>query len=411
MLFINEEKISVDDIREYRGKDTLMKELMAGLKTVEQYLEAGHITFKYKPGLIKVNAKSGMKEGKGGIYVQFVTSIPTDSGAKMVVYAEHVEKVNNNNKYKPRGEWVRKRITFNRTEIEKALFYLVCSAPVRLSKSLIVEDMESEAAKKIEGYTKYSALRYYIFGEDSPLATNRVKLAELGSIFGVAKADELKLNMLKNSLYEAVLASESRNMGEKEFLRNIEEATLLMKCMGAVQRAVDRGVIEYKDYQWQIKGSNGKPLCRVHPSENENPRKKLATMMITDLELRDTVISYGVEPEKEDVIAPVRPYQIPPAKESNKAKEDKPVVLTPVRDDADGKNELTDEILVNGKRLLAYVKDADLHGVDEVLRRMDDLTLLEYHVMRAMCLKYGINTFKKNRAELVEILTEKKKRI
>jgi hypothetical protein len=410
MLFINEEKISIDDIREYRGKDPLMRELVAKLKVVEQHLEAGHITFKYRPGLIKVNAKSGMKEGKGGIYVQFTTSIPTESGAKMVVYAEHMEKVNNNNKYRPRGEWVRKHITFNRTQIEKALYYLACSIPVRLSKALIIEDKENEASEKIAGYTKYAALRFYIFSEESPLAKNRVKMVELGNIFGVAKADELKPNMLKKELYEAVLASESRNMGEKEFLKNIEEASLLMKCVGAVQRAVDRGVIEYKDYQWRIKGSGGKSLCKIHPSENENPRRKLATMMITDLELRGAIISYGTEPEKEDVVAPVRPY-IPPAKETKETKEYEPTKFTPVGNEDDTKTELTEDILVNERRLLAYVKDADLDGVDEVLRRMDDLTLLEYSVMRAMCMKYGVNTFKKNKAELMGVLAEKKKRI
>lgn len=274
MLYINDEKVTIQEILKGRGGDDQIKATLCekfDFFTDKFFSKGKVVQLKWRKDLMKKNPKSGLKEGKKGIFIPFYESVQTDRGSFSVRYAEYQEDVvGGGKKYKPRGLWFNGKKTFGAQDVELLLFlYAISSTVVKGNKIVLVDaakDADETAAKRKE----MSALDFYIYNEDSPLSGDSVKMTNLCLAWGVSDADKLTFNQMRNKLYSKVKLSEQsptlkHDFGYKAFVEAIKKETPFMAVSALVQKAIDKDTLVWhnESMEWRLQDPFNKKLFKT----------------------------------------------------------------------------------------------------------------------------------------------------
>lgn len=280
-LLIDNERITVNQIRGYSGPDEIMNLFKKGLLEIEKkfFNKKKPLIFRYRPGMIKTNS-AGAKEGKKAIRVVWSDIKNTETGSATVTYCELIiNNPNGNVEYKPRGEWIRKKRILNQNETELALYYYcISSTMMEGGNRFVVEDLEKADDQLMKKREENSSLDFYVYNPDSELYNDSDKLRRLAYSWGVGHADTMAISTVKNKLYAAVKNAKQPELKIQAFVKAIKEKTPFSLALGSIQKARDTNTLHFDKYQWFIKAGDGAKsnILTISPDDNKRAVLMLA---------------------------------------------------------------------------------------------------------------------------------------
>ncbi len=280
MLFIDNERIKLEDIKSYKGKDNVMNHLKEKLEELETkfFSKQGFIRFRWKPSLIRLNVKSGLKEGPKFISIKMAESLRGEEGDVMVVYAESSKMVKQEIRYKPVILKFRKALVLGKTRKELALYLYAVSGIIKSGVKVIFEDFDKDneviATKRAEN----SALEYYIYNEDSPLAQDEERLRSMALSWAVTDSEAISLPTLKNKLYEAVSGAKEVELQQKAFIEAVKDESPFYDILALINKVEALKILKYEDFEWSLVSQLGerRMMLKVPPQNSGRAKFQLA---------------------------------------------------------------------------------------------------------------------------------------
>jgi hypothetical protein len=280
MLFIDNERIKLEDIRTYKGKDSVINHLKENLEELETrfFDRAGFIRFRWKKSLVKVNTRSGLKEGPKFISIRMAESVRTDGGDVMVTYAETSKMVGMEVKYKPSYLGFRKTLILGKNKKELALYLYAVSGIIKAASKVVIDDPEKENEVLAKKRAENSALEYYIYNEDSPLSQDEDRLRSMALSWAVADSDTIALPTLKNKLYEAVSGAKEIEYQQKAFIEAVKEESPFYDILALINKVESMKILKYSDFEWNLTSPTGerRMMLKVPPQNSGRAKFQLA---------------------------------------------------------------------------------------------------------------------------------------
>lgn len=297
MIFINEERVTLSEIRNYQGDDEVMQKLRKSYEHLQKnYYGRGILPrFKWAKGVQKINALQGRKEGKKAIYIPYREVVNSPSGSVEIIYCLSAPAKDGIRSYLPKATWFRKATTFSPDRIEEALFWYGVSSVIRTNNKIVLENLEGEAQSRADEKKKVAVLDYLVYDPDSQLAGDEKTIKELALAWGVSGADKLDGYRLKEALYNAVIAGEARGQGVDKFKEAVKGKGNY-KLLALIQQKMDDGYLHYKDFEWKwgVDLAYLKRLCIVPPNEDNASKGYLINYLNTHPDDYEMVVSGGV---------------------------------------------------------------------------------------------------------------------
>lgn len=246
MFYVNGEQLKLDSPQ---GERFLKwkKEVLSDLKD-PVVLKSG------KP--IKFNF-TGLVEPPKSEYIPFRVTIGTDYGTETWVYSSVLPiKKKDELIFPERGRIFKHgrswRLNKN-TESELIYFMLELSSFVKKGRIILV-DKERDARKRLEKEVAAVDVKWYVSSVHSPISVESTggenTLRLIASAWGVEKVEEKGISEVKLDLISAVEKSQGNygvtRRGFKEFL-NENKIDDLLQLRATIQRALDKGVIKFKE--------------------------------------------------------------------------------------------------------------------------------------------------------------------
>jgi len=239
MLYINDEKIDLQGILAYRGNDPLMNVLKAKVIEIKEYPR--DIRFKYRPGVIRLNKKENLPEGKKTI-ISWDELVPTDRGTeRWTVATGRVKLPNGTYRYQNKSTLFLRDLRLDRErDLDKILFLLIASNRIR-SGLIILENKEKEAMTRLSGSIDKDELKLIIL--KMPLA----KLRHLASALQVDKASTKTEFVLREETLSA--ADNFAKKGKKSYSEIIRmiRSEAKTSVLANIQLAQEMGILGFQN--------------------------------------------------------------------------------------------------------------------------------------------------------------------
>lgn len=303
MFYINEEKLVLSKAAE--SESIIAKEIAAKLKEFQETLPIKPMRLKWRDGVMKVNKKSRIKEGKRGVYVPFTATRNNAQGTNVVTYCESATKTKDATKYEPKGEWFKGSKVIGVNDIELAIYYsLFC--PYVKNGLIVIENRDAEARDRADAHKKMAQYSWHLYHEGSPLYSDKDKLFEIARAFGVPNTEGMELDTVKEAINSAVTIREaSHKDGLALFNRYIKGEDWLMKPKSDIQSAIDLGELrlDFQNSAWKTKVGI---FLQLKPTEvfDLDTAKTAAAKYINDNSEAYAMINAIIKSEK-DVEVPV----------------------------------------------------------------------------------------------------------
>lgn len=343
MLFINDEKIDFQEIKGYSGTDPLkrfLKEKMAEIKAGPQQLQ-----FKYREGVIRLNKKEGLPEGKKTV-ISWDDPVSSSRGSEYWVCATSRTK-NPNGTFKyvfpsvrglVSGKVFVKSLSLDKDrDIDLVLFLLCASSRVRTGL-IILENSEAEAMNRLTKSVDKDELKVIV------LRMAPEKLRKLGSAFQIENSKSVGEYALREAILgKADIMVSAKNKTYADILAMVKsDETSTMRAN--VQVAKDMGILAYQNGVYGFANEKGNVITAILtiPTKREFEKDEV---LIAFLEQNNEVYTKLVQEikgvEESDKATS-------PSSESGKAKTEGPVEVS-----AEEKTEIIDGIttyvVANGK--------------------------------------------------------------
>lgn len=290
MLLINDKQITVNEIRGYRGDSEVHNRLKKAVETIDRV--GFPLTIKYPPGVMRVNAKSGLKEGKGLLVFKKHNIFNTPQGSFTLRWAEGVSTTAGGvaNYGDPNYRFDRFKI-LSEGDIEEAIFLIGISGLVDRGR-LVVEDVDHEARIVADRRASEADINYLIYSDHSPLNTEKVIAMAYG--WGISNIETLRgsVSAMRNALYDRVAKMEKEHneqFGFKAFIDAAmsDEIPEFITCMGLITRAEAARKLAWdaRAFSWILKGGTKKDditLLTIAPSDSTRRKEKLAQYLAGD---------------------------------------------------------------------------------------------------------------------------------
>ncbi len=313
MLYIDDNLVRLDAIREYQGDDSLMTRLKQNLAKIDHW-PVNYYSFKYRPGMTEKDKKSGITETKRGNSFPLTVTMSSDEGSRKVVYCTNVKRKDGMNIYEPRMTTFKKSWIKSKQDKEFVLWFITC-APEYKSGLIVLENLEAEATEVAQQRSVAAGPHFFLYSEFSPIAGDIQKLRKLAMAWGVTGVENMSLDRVKNRLYDAVMLAEKQKRfqyGLKSFNQAVQEENPFLDLLAIVTQAEDKKVLTYdaRTHMYLLSdGGKGTVLARLVPSEANKKKETLATILSADkdkLNLLKKAIEARENPDKEtEMLGPV----------------------------------------------------------------------------------------------------------
>lgn len=254
MFYINEEKLVLSQAA--KSDSLIAQSIAAKLAEFQKTLEKKPLRLKWRDGVMKVNKKSRLKEGKRGVFVPFTAMQNNSQGTNTVTYCESAIKHQNTTRYEPKGEWFKGTKILGINDIELAIYYsLFC--PYVKSGLIVIENRDAEASERAKAHKKMAQYSWHLYHESSPLYEDVERLTEIAKAFGVPNTSGMALDTLKEAINNAVTVREASHQdGIQLFERYFKGEDWLMKPKSDIQTAIDMGELrlDFQTSAWKTKG-------------------------------------------------------------------------------------------------------------------------------------------------------------
>lgn len=293
MFYINDEKVNLATAA--TSDNLIAKQIAEEIAKLSVILAKKPMRIKWRDGIMTLNRKSRLKEGKKMVFTPFSVQVNNEQGTNRVVYCDQAQVGQFGTiKYSPKGEAFKGTAVLGIDKIELAVYYkLFC--PYVKSRTLIIEDREAEARERTEARAKVSSYYFYLYNEASPLSSDTDKLILIAKAFGIQGAEGMEPHTLKDEIFKAVELRESINKdGIITLQRFIDGDDQLMKPLSDIQTLFDDGqlTLDRNEYAWKLK--NGSKFFQLNPTEAFDlavSKKKLAMFLLSNQEQYDIVLA------------------------------------------------------------------------------------------------------------------------
>jgi len=303
MFFINDEKL---DLQKAANSDNLIaKQIAEEISRLQISLAKKPMRIKWRDGIMTLNRKSRLKEGKKMAFSPFTVQVNNAQGTNKVTYCDQALKGDFGTiKYTPKGHAFRGTMVLGINDLELAVYYKLFSPFVK-SRTIVIEDREAEARERTEARQKIASYHFYLYNEASPLYDDEDKLGQIAKAFGVQNTTTMSLDVLKDEIFRAVELRESLNKdGIITLQRFIDGGDQLLKPLADIQTLFDDGqlVLDRNKYSWTFK--DGSSFFQLNPTEAFDlavAKNKLAMYITSDKIAYDTVTAMiqGIAPARE----------------------------------------------------------------------------------------------------------------
>lgn len=270
MLVVNGKRIEILQALNYQGDDPVLKPLMAFIaEQIKKVKELGNpIVFKDSfKSQVFVMRQAGDKVSKGSpkmpsLFVRYTGTIDSARGKETWTYAKSSTfDDNRNEKYKPRGKWMRKPWFLHPEEALELIVYMMTANAFVLIGRIILEDREKEAREKFNTDDHEFAARTQIltYGEDQQ------KLIDAARVVGLYNVDDLGTDQLRMRILDTMLKKHTSGRS------TIDEQVKVMKdsSLSLIRIAISYAKEDHL-IGWNSKGSgywyldrNGKSYDRI----------------------------------------------------------------------------------------------------------------------------------------------------
>lgn len=282
MIYINDEKISFLT----QPKSTVGQMIYKKMAELRPALEKRKFKLVWRKGVEQINPLQKIKESKKGVFVPFTVHINNEEGTNKVVFCESANRdAVGNMHYREKGEWFKGSKTLGIEDMELALYYsLFC--PYVKSGLIVIENKELEAQETALARQNMAKYLYYLYNETSPVFGDKDKLVEIAKAFGIAGADDMEINLMKNAIHDAVVQRETHfHDGIKFFEKYIKGEDDMLKPLADVQTLIDMNeiYIDNQEFSWKLK--NGNKFMTLNPTDVQNQqeaKKRLANYLVTN---------------------------------------------------------------------------------------------------------------------------------
>lgn len=303
MFYINEEKLVLS--KAAKSDSLIAQSIAAKLAELQKTLEKKPMRLKWREGIMKVNRKSKLKEGKRGVFVPFTATKNNSQGTNVVTYCESAIKHQNANRYEPKGEWFKGSRVLGINDIELAIYYsLFC--PYVKSGLIVIENRDAEATERANARKRMAQYSWHLYHESSPLYEDIAKLTEIARAFGVPNTEGMELDTLKEAIHNAVTVREASHQdGIQLFERYIKGEDRLMKPKSDIQSAIDAGELrlDFQSAAWRTKTGI---FLQLKPTEvfDSETAKEVVARYINDNAEAYSIIN-AINASEKDVDVPV----------------------------------------------------------------------------------------------------------
>jgi len=214
MIYVNNERINLE------GDSRFAKEFQDAAKKIKK--RGFPVVFNLNPKRVKIeiSTKGARNKRFPPQYIPYKATIDTPTGSEQWVYSRTtpVKDRNGNLKFNNNGRWVYKTsflLTKNDLDL---IFFLEYKCPLIKNNTFIVENKVLEAQKLADKEAKDVEIKFYIYGETSPLARFPEKLRTLAAAYGVRNALDKKpdgeyiidISIIKHELFGEVKSAEKK---------------------------------------------------------------------------------------------------------------------------------------------------------------------------------------------------------
>lgn len=296
MFYINDEKVNLATAA--KSDNLIAKQIAEQIEKLSVTLARKPMRIKWRDGVMTLNRKSRLKEGKKMVFTPFTVQVNNEQGTNRVTYCDQAQVGQFGAiKYFPKGEAFKGTLVLGLDKVELAVYYkLFC--PYVKSRLLVIEDREAEARERAEARAKVSSYYFYLYNEASPLSNDADKLVLIAKAFGIQGADSMEPETLKDEIFKAVELRESLNKdGISTLQRFIDGDDKIMKPLADIQTLFDDGQItlDRNEHSWKLK--DGSRFFQLSPTEAFDlavSKKKLAMYLLSD-EAAYSVINAMIE--------------------------------------------------------------------------------------------------------------------
>ena len=307
MIAIDEERVKLQDLRDYKGTDDLLVAFKNAYKEVENHFKRyPAFRLKWSEKYMNIDKITKKPEPKSAAIILFRAEVNIGGTTHTVVYyTSDLKSPDGVPSYAPHHELFEGgSMIFSKNDTERLLWYLVCESHVRQGM-IIPENIEQEATKLATKRGQDASLLFYIYDVASPLDDARMRA--IAYQWNIDATKFATPELLKNQLYNSILSEEGRRPGQAiaEFKKQTMGLSDEMKAVSIVSQGVFKKIIEFNHAEsaWFWKGDTQSPILTIPINDRGDEiqiRKRLASFLIASKKLHLLQESLGIT-EDEDL--------------------------------------------------------------------------------------------------------------
>jgi len=283
MLYINDESYDKQAILTYRGSDPLYVFLQDKLNEILSGPQI--IRFKYREGIIKSNSLQGLPEGKKTI-ISWDDMVQSNRGTEHWVWATNRRKVLSTGNYIYNSQpFIFTRIlALDKDKDWDRILFLVCASSRLRSGLIVVENTESEAQARLLSTADKDMVKVTV------LTMGLKQVRSIGSAFMIENTQSLSEFVLKETLlsrFDEMVKKGTKSYKEILGMLKSEE---ISKMRATVQKALDMGIIVYRNHTYGFADQEGKISEEIIPVPTKEEFQK-EEILITFLEKNDIIFT------------------------------------------------------------------------------------------------------------------------
>lgn len=216
--------------------------------------------------LLYPNGKPKEKDGGFTIMKRFPIQLWSSDGAWRWTSARKPQ----NGEYVDHHVFLRHDTVFTEKDIEFLWFLMNRSSA--LNKFIFVEDLEAESKKINEQMASDADIRFMLLSNKSPIAKDETTIKQLAEVFGVKDTRKKGIEQIKKELYDVLVEGEKSKDKFTNYNKFDELAGGDVKRKAAfnAKRAINDGIVKYKDYAWWIMSGSvyDEQLVKMKPADS-----------------------------------------------------------------------------------------------------------------------------------------------
>lgn len=305
MLYIDDKKLTISEIRDYQGRDKFYLALQQTLLDIyDNPPPGGKLRFSYGARYItQTNGQRGrqkttIREKKRGIRLPLTYTVSTSEGSQAFTYCKTaIKKSDGTLTFSPRKMEFNGSMSLDYNSDADLILFMIHAVPDFKSGGIIMENPAKKAKEFTAEQKAAGALAFYLYNDDSLLADDEKRITDIARAWGITVDNDTPLDIVKKSLYEAVqLAEKQKNKARdiKAFVSAVKEELPHMEQLVTIQKAIDAKYLMYniENSQYVLKvNDRERKLVVIPPGKKTEKETILAEWLLQHPDVLDVIES------------------------------------------------------------------------------------------------------------------------